>query len=303
MDNDELMALLIAALMRMLEQKWNTSSMNWLAQARAEFHNLVRRIAPQVATNVINEFIYTHRKWFNRLRSKYGFEGLPVEFLFYMELWQEQFVQNMMRAFDTISNTADLVYRGVRGILDGRFQTISELRPPNTMARLRSIIEQLFGPTTPTAPDTQRTKDDETPKPKKPRKRNIKTPILDRLVQNDPVNKKRLKQLKQSKLGGVIVEIAEGLLGLIGFDPTPLKDKVTSIVDAILEDSKFEATTKLTRKVAQELGLNTYRWRTQRDNRVRPTHRALEGTIRTWDQSPLPGEEQNCRCWAELLDN
>ncbi|MCC7305332.1 MAG: hypothetical protein IT558_03625 [Alphaproteobacteria bacterium] len=40
-------------------------------------------------------------------------------------------------------------------------------------------------------------------------------------------------------------------------------------------------------------------WRTVGDNRVRESHRDLEGTIRSWQDDPDPGEEINCRCWAE----
>ncbi|MCK6417843.1 MAG: hypothetical protein L6Q57_02750 [Alphaproteobacteria bacterium] len=37
------------------------------------------------------------------------------------------------------------------------------------------------------------------------------------------------------------------------------------------------------------------------DNRVRASHAALEGDERSWVQSPEPGEEENCRCWAEVV--
>ena len=42
-----------------------------------------------------------------------------------------------------------------------------------------------------------------------------------------------------------------------------------------------------------------YVWNTVGDDRVRGEHEALEGTIRSWDNSPDPGEDFNCRCWAE----
>lgn len=42
-----------------------------------------------------------------------------------------------------------------------------------------------------------------------------------------------------------------------------------------------------------------YIWRTTGDNKVRPGHAALSGTIRDLAESPDPGEEFNCRCWAE----
>lgn len=44
-----------------------------------------------------------------------------------------------------------------------------------------------------------------------------------------------------------------------------------------------------------------YIWRTVGDSRVRASHAALEGDERSWAQSPQPGEEENCRCWAEAV--
>ncbi len=37
----------------------------------------------------------------------------------------------------------------------------------------------------------------------------------------------------------------------------------------------------------------------QRDDRIRASHAELNGTVRDLADSPDPGEEFNCRCWAE----
>jgi hypothetical protein len=42
-----------------------------------------------------------------------------------------------------------------------------------------------------------------------------------------------------------------------------------------------------------------YIWRTVEDEKVRSSHAELNRTIRDWRDSPDPGEEYNCRCWAE----
>lgn len=51
----------------------------------------------------------------------------------------------------------------------------------------------------------------------------------------------------------------------------------------------------------EQMGVEKYKWNTQEDGRVRESHRALNGKIRTWDQSPIPGEEINCRCYATAV--
>jgi len=61
---------------------------------------------------------------------------------------------------------------------------------------------------------------------------------------------------------------------------------------------------------AASLGSGEYVWITKRDDRVRPYHRVLEGTIQRWDSPPVtnkdgahnhPGEDFNCRCAPGLL--
>jgi peptidoglycan hydrolase-like protein with peptidoglycan-binding domain len=44
-----------------------------------------------------------------------------------------------------------------------------------------------------------------------------------------------------------------------------------------------------------------YIWRTVGDDKVRDSHAALDGAICAWSDSPTPGEDFNCRCWAESL--
>lgn len=44
---------------------------------------------------------------------------------------------------------------------------------------------------------------------------------------------------------------------------------------------------------------NRYRWRTVEDGKVRAAHTRLSRTIRRWDDTPNPGDNFNCRCWAE----
>ena len=45
--------------------------------------------------------------------------------------------------------------------------------------------------------------------------------------------------------------------------------------------------------------VDSYIWRTQGDDRVRGSHADREGKVFSVDDSPCPGEEYGCRCWAE----
>lgn len=44
-----------------------------------------------------------------------------------------------------------------------------------------------------------------------------------------------------------------------------------------------------------------YIWRTVGDDKVRDGHAALDGEVRHISDSPQPGEEYNCRCWADPI--
>ncbi len=61
---------------------------------------------------------------------------------------------------------------------------------------------------------------------------------------------------------------------------------------------------------AQAIGSESYVWRSMHDERTRPTHRRLDGTVHRWDEPPLcdlpdhyahPGQIWNCRCYAEPI--
>jgi uncharacterized protein with gpF-like domain len=75
----------------------------------------------------------------------------------------------------------------------------------------------------------------------------------------------------------------------------------------------------LTQLRQTELGVSKYIWRTSRDERVRESHRAMEGRTAVWDDPAVylddegdrhprsgiggvelhPGEDFQCRCFAE----
>lgn len=50
-----------------------------------------------------------------------------------------------------------------------------------------------------------------------------------------------------------------------------------------------------------EENLEFFKWRTLKDNRVRPEHADREGVIYSVDEGELPGQDWGCRCWAEPI--
>lgn len=45
-----------------------------------------------------------------------------------------------------------------------------------------------------------------------------------------------------------------------------------------------------------------YIWRTVEDDKVRAAHAQYNRTVRAWSDAPDPGDDFNCRCWAEPVD-
>mgnify|MGYP003645783631 CR=1 FL=1 len=66
--------------------------------------------------------------------------------------------------------------------------------------------------------------------------------------------------------------------------------------------SKLNAGLNRARQTAA--GIDSFVWETQKDNRVRPAHRRLQGRRFTWDDGwngVYPGEPVACRCWAKAV--
>jgi peptidoglycan hydrolase-like protein with peptidoglycan-binding domain len=93
---------------------------------------------------------------------------------------------------------------------------------------------------------------------------------------------------------------------------TPIPDK--SMVDAL---KHFQAnhklaptgvikegddTARLLKTENEQLASGFYMWRTVNDQKVRAEHAVYNGTVRAWSDAPDPGEDYNCRCWAESVE-
>ncbi|MBL8637836.1 MAG: hypothetical protein JNN09_05005 [Alphaproteobacteria bacterium] len=63
-----------------------------------------------------------------------------------------------------------------------------------------------------------------------------------------------------------------------------------------------DETIKALNKEASKTPDGQYIWRTVEDGKVRAAHAQYNRTMRAWSDAPDPGEDYNCRCWAEPID-
>lgn len=85
--------------------------------------------------------------------------------------------------------------------------------------------------------------------------------------------------------------------------------KLFAAIKTFQEDSKLqpsgairpqdETVAAINRAIEDQPIAQEYIWRTAGDDKVRSDHQARDGKRFSWLQRPLPGEEHNCRCWAE----
>lgn len=81
-----------------------------------------------------------------------------------------------------------------------------------------------------------------------------------------------------------------------------------SRADLIARDQVNKLNGSITQVRQEALGVDKYIWRTMGDDRVRQSHRSHDGNVFSWDDPPAetghPGEDINCRCYAEpVLDD
>lgn len=85
-----------------------------------------------------------------------------------------------------------------------------------------------------------------------------------------------------------------------------------SRAELIARDQVLKVNAQLVEVRSRDIGADTYTWRISGspngDERVRPMHRELEGSVQRWDTPPVtneqgdtnnPGEDYQCRCTAE----
>ena len=113
------------------------------------------------------------------------------------------------------------------------------------------------------------------------------------------------KHKSPSKYGTQAVGVggSEGRIDPItGKTAKELKDAGRSCVPEVLDKTNICGFNP-TRHTRETLPTKYYIWHTQGDDKVRSSHADLEGTIHSVDEGIFPGEDYNCRCWAEEISD
>lgn len=122
-----------------------------------------------------------------------------------------------------------------------------------------------------------------------------------------------IKTVGQDLVAGLDAEIAEAARkGTLTRDLKRIVDDRLGVGDRhaqfIARDQIAKLNGKITEATHKAAGITSYKWRASRDQRTRPDHRALDGTIQRWDTPPVvdqrtgrlghPGDDFQCRCVA-----
>lgn len=110
------------------------------------------------------------------------------------------------------------------------------------------------------------------------------------------------QQMAQEVEEATALVVEEGLRSSALADALEQRLGVTrSRAKLIARDQVGKAQSAVIEARQRALGITRYEWRTAGDDRVRPSHRALEGQVFRWDAPPAvghPGEDIQCRCIA-----
>lgn len=127
------------------------------------------------------------------------------------------------------------------------------------------------------------------------------------LIKN--VNQQFLDQAENVVFRGIMQgtrheRIAKQILNGTNLDPGRFR-KAKTRANLIGRDQVSKLNGNLTHLRQTEAGIKKYRWRTVGDGRVRDRHAAWEGDIVEWSKGKEggthPGDEIQCRCWAEPI--
>ena len=119
---------------------------------------------------------------------------------------------------------------------------------------------------------------------------------------NETVNNKPIKD---------IIRENNGILGKDGYNHIGVNGRIgryNMFTGKLLNDNR--ADNNINRSIAgnqqytrETLPTQCYIWHTCGDDKVRSSHAELDGTVHSVDEDIFPGEDYNCRCWAEEISD
>jgi SPP1 gp7 family putative phage head morphogenesis protein len=110
------------------------------------------------------------------------------------------------------------------------------------------------------------------------------------------------EQTRQALIDGTNLKDAKEAVFNIMSERTDVSDSRAKL---IARDQIAKLNGQLTMERQVDMGVDSYIWRTVGDERVRDTHADNEDQTFTWDNPPAetghPGDDYQCRCWAEPI--
>ncbi len=125
--------------------------------------------------------------------------------------------------------------------------------------------------------------------------------LLDSFVEE---HQKLIKSVRQEHLDKIALTIKRGIReGRLEKD---IPKEIRSVTDIskrrsrlIARNAPLQYSGAITKHHQMSAGIKQYRWQTSHDERVRESHRELDGKVFNWSRpGPYPRSEVNCRCDA-----
>jgi len=118
----------------------------------------------------------------------------------------------------------------------------------------------------------------------------------------DKTSRQIAEQVNQALIEGTNLADTQKEIFNIMSDRTDVQDSRAKL---IARDQVAKLNGQLTMERQVDMGVDSYIWRTVGDERVRETHADNEDQTFTWDNPPAetghPGDDYQCRCWAEPI--
>lgn len=124
-------------------------------------------------------------------------------------------------------------------------------------------------------------------------------------LQREHLRKIKQQVIQNVEKGMTNAEFAKNIEREFGKSLSKVTNNTKARAKLIARDQISKFNGKLTETRQRNAGFKKYRWITSLDERVRDNHRTKHGKVFSWDNPPAdtghPGEDYNCRCYAEPI--